>query len=202
MTLRGGMMDNCSFPTFYYFCMGGRSAEVQSTQARHKPAGVFPGSSVPWESYWGSLSLSFLICKMRNNKLVSTSAVKNLSARAGDIGLIPGLGRSPGGGNTNLLEYSCLGSPWTEEPGGLQSMRSQRVGHNCDWTWLNMYAHRPRRLLVYFFQEFHCWLSLACFSSLFQVRLHLIYTVEHSSAIISRMACNCFLRDIPRCYNF
>ena len=130
MTLRGGMTDNCSFPTFYYFCMGGRSAEVQSTQARHKPAGVFPGSSVPWESYWGSLSLSFLICKMRNNKLVSTSAVKNLSARAGDIGLIPGLGRSPGGGNTNLLEYSCLGSPWTEEPGGLQSMGSQRQ----DWS--------------------------------------------------------------------
>ena len=29
---------------------------------------------------------------------------------AGDTGLIPGLGRSPGGGNGNLLQYSCLGN--------------------------------------------------------------------------------------------
>ena len=43
-------------------------------------------------------------------------------------GLIPRLGGSLGGGNDNLLQYSL---PWTEEPGGLQSMGSQRVGH--DW---------------------------------------------------------------------
>jgi len=30
---------------------------------------------------------------------------------AGDAGLIPGSGRSPGGGNGNLLQYSCLGNP-------------------------------------------------------------------------------------------
>ena len=35
---------------------------------------------------------------------------KNLSANAGDAGSIPGLGRSPGGGNGNLLQYSCLGN--------------------------------------------------------------------------------------------
>ena len=37
--------------------------------------------------------------------------VKNLPAKAGDIrglGLIPGLGRCPGGGHGNLLQYSCL----------------------------------------------------------------------------------------------
>ena len=34
--------------------------------------------------------------------------VKNLSASAGDTSLIPGLGRSPGGRNGNLLQYSCL----------------------------------------------------------------------------------------------
>ena len=38
------------------------------------------------------------------------SAVKNLPANAGDAGLIPGLGRSPGGGD-NPLQYSCLGNP-------------------------------------------------------------------------------------------
>ena len=36
------------------------------------------------------------------------SVVKNLPANAGDPGLIPGLGRSPGGGNGNSLQYSCL----------------------------------------------------------------------------------------------
>ena len=34
--------------------------------------------------------------------------VKNPPANAGDMGLIPGLGRSPGEGNGNPLQYSCL----------------------------------------------------------------------------------------------
>ena len=55
--------------------------------------------------------------------------IKNLSTNAGDLGSILGLGRSPGEGNGNLLQYSCLGNPWTEESGGLQSMGSQK-----NWT--------------------------------------------------------------------
>ena len=39
------------------------------------------------------------------------SVVKNLSANAGDMDLIPGLGRSPGEGNGNQLQYSCLAQP-------------------------------------------------------------------------------------------
>jgi len=42
------------------------------------------------------------------------SVVENPSANArdaGEVGLIPGLGRSPGGGNGNSLQYSCLGNP-------------------------------------------------------------------------------------------
>ena len=39
------------------------------------------------------------------------SAVKNLPANAGDKGSIPGSGRSPGEGNGNPLQYSCLGNP-------------------------------------------------------------------------------------------
>ena len=38
----------------------------------------------------------------------SFSVVKNLPANAGDMDWVPGLGRSPGGGNGNLLVYSCL----------------------------------------------------------------------------------------------
>ena len=37
--------------------------------------------------------------------------VKNLPANAEDVGLIPGSGRSPGEGNGNPLQYSCLGNP-------------------------------------------------------------------------------------------
>ena len=37
--------------------------------------------------------------------------VKNPPASAGDAGLIPGSGRSPGEGNGNPLQYSCLGNP-------------------------------------------------------------------------------------------
>ena len=40
--------------------------------------------------------------------------IKNPPARAGatgDAGSIPGLGRSPEGGNSNPLQYSCLGNP-------------------------------------------------------------------------------------------
>ena len=58
--------------------------------------------------------------------------VKNLPANAGDTGdagSILGLGRSPGGGHGNPLQCSCLEIP-TEEPGRLQSIGSQRVGHD------------------------------------------------------------------------
>ena len=60
-----------------------------------------------------------------------SSVVKNTPARAGDsgdAGWIPGSGRSPGGGNSNTLQYSCSVKgeiPWTEEPDGLQSIASQ-----------------------------------------------------------------------------
>ena len=37
--------------------------------------------------------------------------VKNLPANAGDLGLIPGSGRSAGKGNSNPLQYSCLENP-------------------------------------------------------------------------------------------
>ena len=59
--------------------------------------------------------------------------VKNPPANAGDTrdkGSFPGLGRSPGEGmvtHSNILAWEIL---WTEEPGGLWSMGSQRVRHN------------------------------------------------------------------------
>ena len=46
------------------------------------------------------------------------------------MGLIPGLERSPGGGHGNHSSILAWRIPWTEEPDGLQSMGSQRVGHD------------------------------------------------------------------------
>ena len=53
--------------------------------------------------------------------------IKNPPANTGDSDLIPGSGSSPGEGNGNPLQYSCLGNPMDGEPGGLQSLGSQRV---------------------------------------------------------------------------
>ena len=60
--------------------------------------------------------------------------VKNPSANAGDIrdvGSIPGLGRSPGEGHGNLLQYSCL-----ENPMDRGALRMTVHGVAKSWTWL------------------------------------------------------------------
>ena len=59
--------------------------------------------------------------------------VKNPEDNAGDLKdghLIPGLGKSPREGNHNPLQYCYLENPWTEDPVRLQSLESQRVGHD------------------------------------------------------------------------
>ena len=56
--------------------------------------------------------------------------VRNPPAKAGDEGSIPGSGRSPEeetAAHSSILAWEI---PWTEEPGGLQSMGSHRVGHD------------------------------------------------------------------------
>ena len=60
--------------------------------------------------------------------------VKNLPTSAEDVrkpGSVPGLRKMPWGRAWQPTPIFLPGeSPWTEEPGGLQSIRSQRVGHN------------------------------------------------------------------------
>ena len=59
--------------------------------------------------------------------------VNNPPANAGDLrdlGSIPGLGRSPGEGMAIHSSILAWRIPWTKEPGGLQSMGLQRVGHD------------------------------------------------------------------------
>ena len=59
--------------------------------------------------------------------------VKNPPANVGDIrhvGLVPGSGRSPRGGIATHFRILAWRIPWTEDPGGLPSMGSHRVGHD------------------------------------------------------------------------
>ena len=84
-------------------------------------------------SWWMSLVLG-------RRMLIPTigAVVQNPPAHVRDVGLISGLGRSPGEGKTihfSILAWKIL---WTEEPGGLQSMGSQRVDtteHTCMMTF-------------------------------------------------------------------
>ena len=64
----------------------------------------------------------------RRLSIFGGSAVKN--PPAGDTGSIPGSGSFPGKMYDYPLQYSCLENLWIEEPGGQQSLGSQRVGHN------------------------------------------------------------------------
>ena len=56
---------------------------------------------------------------------------KDSACSAGDLSSTLGSGRPPGEGNGYPFHYSCIEIPWTQEPGGLQSMGSQRVRY--DW---------------------------------------------------------------------
>ena len=59
---------------------------------------------------------------MLKTQLPGGSVVKHQPAtagEAGDVGSIPGSGRSPGVGNANPFQFSCLEIPWTEVPDGL-----------------------------------------------------------------------------------
>ena len=58
-------------------------------------------------------------------EFLGSSVGKESACNAGNLGLIPGLGRSPGEGNGNPFQYSCLENPMDREPGRLQSMESQ-----------------------------------------------------------------------------
>ena len=71
-----------------------------------------------------------MICKLQPLGFPGGAVVKNLPANAGDArdaDSIPGSGRSPGGGNSNPLQYSCMENPLDRGAWGLQSKGSQRV---------------------------------------------------------------------------
>ena len=75
------------------------------------------------------------------------SVVKNPLANAGDSGSIPGRRKSPGVGNSNPLQYFCLGNPWTEESVGCKEFDTtehartllSQLERKLDWCWNQCY---------------------------------------------------------------
>ena len=73
-----------------------------------------------------------------------SSVVKNPSANAGatgKVGSIPGSGRSSGGGNGHLFQYSCLENPMERGLGGYNLWGWTVYGVAKSWTWLSMQLH-------------------------------------------------------------
>ena len=90
-------------------------------------------------------ALMFISCSKSLWASQVVLVVKHPPANAGDIrdvDSICGLGRSPGGGlGKPAPVYLAWRIPWTAEPGGLQSIGSQRIGHDT-----NDFAHMHARL--------------------------------------------------------
>ena len=89
--------------------------------------------SIYWVAMFNSLEEEFVVLfKSGLRGFPGRSDGKESACNAGDRGLIPRLGRSPGEENGYPLWYSCLENSMAEEPGRLQSMGSQRVGHDSN----------------------------------------------------------------------
>ena len=124
--------------------------------------------------------------KYINIYISGSAVVKNLPASAGDTrdaGSIPGLGRSPGRGNGNLLQYSCLenfvdrGAWWVTVHGDLNE--SDMVEH----THISLLGTLLHSHSFSFFFFFFClyWLcyniaSVLCFG--FLAKRHVVYVVS------------------------
>ena len=94
-----------------------------------------PGSG--WVTWTQESQLCFLSVSYASQSCIrylyansGGTVVKNLPANTGDPSSIPESGRSPGEGNVNPLQYSCLGNPKGQEAAGYSPWGIKRVGHN------------------------------------------------------------------------
>ena len=89
------------------------------------------GQPTEWEKIFANNATDKgFISKFTNSLYLVAQTVKNLPAMQETLGSIPRLGRSAREGNDNPSCILAWRIPWTEEPGGLQSMGLQRVRHD------------------------------------------------------------------------
>ena len=115
--------------TFHFYALEKEMATHSSVLAWRTPGTGEPGGLPSMGSHrvghdWSDLAAAAAAATLY--AFPGGSDGKESACTAGDPGSVPGLGRSPGEGNGTRLQYSCLRIPWTEEPGGLHSMGSQK----------------------------------------------------------------------------
>ena len=92
--------------------------------------------------------ITAILLKPQKFETGASQVVKNLPVNAGDtwaVCLIPGSGISPG---EEMVPHSSIFAwkiPWTEEPAGLQSLGSQKVGHNWAHSTKISYKNKTRK---------------------------------------------------------
>ena len=124
------------------------------------------------------------------------SVVKNPPAKAGDAGSIPGLGRSPGEGNDNLLQHSYLENSTHREA------RWATV-HGVTKSWTQLYDWRTRIMflfIVVFFNQFipHAFF---CYSFSYHRVWFFIFNLLYMHSIlynIFNISC-LFILFLPKC---
>ena len=77
----------------------------------HSTPSLFSSHPIPYLSSKTTTILLFPFDSRKRKRLIQGSMLKNPPANVEDAGWIPGSGRSPGGGNGNPLQYSCLVNP-------------------------------------------------------------------------------------------
>ena len=96
-------------------------------------------------------------------------AVKKAPANAGDtgeVGLIPGSGKSPGGGNGNPLQYLAWRIPWTEEPGGYSPWHAELNATEHTQAIIMFYLQDQLHSTFQFLQYSPCLGGFLCFHKL------------------------------------
>ena len=139
----GNCLNLISDRMYYHFCWSHRPALVQCERGLHKGDQMWSPVSSVWRPFKVDFCgcKSILTCWLMKDTYTSLgfsggSVVKNLPAKAGDTGFIPGLGRSPGDGNGSPLQYSCLENPinrgaWRATVHGVTKSRTQLSTCTC-----------------------------------------------------------------------
>ena len=80
--------------------------------------------------YWFTVNLFFSVLRQDYKGFPHSAVGKESACSAGDLGSIPGSGRSPGEGNGNPLQYSCLENPMDRGAWQTTVHGVARVGHD------------------------------------------------------------------------
>ena len=110
-------------------CLQGRNRDCRCREQTCGRRGGWRG----WDELGGYTTLCTTLCKMGFPGALVVKEPACQWRRHKRRRFNPWVGKTPWGGHGNLLQYSCLENPMVrEEPGGLQSVGSQRVKH--DWS--------------------------------------------------------------------